>query len=123
VGSFPCALPLQVLLQLLSFNCDVCVVAGSKESLLKIFCNEVAPFTCQLQSISINLNIEPVDFKKIKRNTDNEEELFVQVMEKWRRQGSPPFTLKSMVQALESESVRENSLAKDLRSKYMYYMD
>ena len=91
---------------------------GTEESLLLLLCNEVAPHTNQLQSIAINLNISPIDFERIRRSPDSEQDKFMEVFRLWNRRGTPPFSLNTILQALESPSVDEHSLANELRTKY-----
>lgn len=85
---------------------------------MKLLCNEVAPHTSQVKQIAINLDIQPAEIDKIYRSEVNESDIFLKVFETWRSRGNPPFTWSTIVKALKSQNVNEQTLANDICVKY-----
>ena len=86
---------------------------------MRVLMNEVASKTNKLDAIAINLDITTVDLERIARECNFDiSQRFLRVFDLWRRRGSPPFTLNTIVSALHSESVGEFQLAKNLQEKY-----
>ena len=80
----------------------------------------MASKTNNWEAIAINLGVQPVDIDRIKKECSSDiGDYFLKLFDLWRKRGSPPFTLHTMLSALESESVGELVLAERLREKYL----
>ena len=60
----------------------------------------------------LQLNIPPHQLHTIQRS--NPILCFAEVFDKWKRKSDPPFTWATIVEALRSPIVNENSLAKEI---------
>ena len=84
-----------------------------------MFYNEVVPQTNQWKAIAINLDVNEHDIERIERECAGIiQDCFLKVLDIWKRRGTPLFTLKTMLSALEENSVGEFRLAQALREKY-----
>ena len=65
------------------------------------------------------LEINLTEIERIRQDKDDEKERFVAVVERWQKNGRPPFTWSTVVQVLESQIVQEHNLADAIRKRYL----
>ena len=79
---------------------------------------EMIPNTNEWYSIAVCLEIDLTEIERIRIDKDNEIR-FIAVVERWQRNGRPPFTWSTVVQVLSSPLFQEHNLAKNIREKYL----
>ena len=68
--------------------------------------------------VAIQLGVSMGSISSIRKDYDDCFEKFMAVFDIWQRSSSPPFTWDTLVTALKSKSVGENTLAKELQSEF-----
>ena len=68
--------------------------------------------------IGLYLGLPPPTLTAIGRDFDSSDEQYTEVLYKWLQSGVTP-TMRKLIEALESNTVKENNLATRLRSKYV----
>ena len=85
--------------------------------------NEVATKTNKWECIALELELSHTDIERIKLEEQGRiQESFTRIFNKWETKVVPPFTWPVIISALESPSVAEYSLARQLRGKYLQTM-
>jgi len=80
--------------------------------------NEVIPYTNQWVSIALNLELTYADIDRVRIDFNDEERRFMEVLNKWQKNGYPSFTWNTLVQVLLSPSVNEHQLAEKICDKF-----
>ena len=80
---------------------------------------ELIPNTNEWEDIAICLNIDMTEMERIRLDKDNEKRRFIAVVERWQKNGRPPFTWSTVVQVLTSPLVQEHNLAENIEKKYL----
>ena len=80
---------------------------------------ELIPNTNKWFVIAVDLEIDLTEIERIRQDKDNETQRFIAVVEKWQKNGRPPFTWSTVVQVLTSQIVQEHSLADNIQKRYL----
>ena len=101
----------------------VCVAVGTFSNTTAISSvlelnNEVIPHTNQWVNIGLNLELSYTDIDRIRIDFNDEERRFMEVLNKWQKNGNPSFTWNTLVQVLQSPTVNEHQLAEKIRDKF-----
>ena len=67
--------------------------------------------------IGLYLGLPPPTLDAIGKKFDSSDEQYAEVLQKWLQSGVTP-TMRKLIEALESNTVKENNIATQLRSKY-----
>ena len=87
---------------------------------LILLMDEVASETIQWKDIGLELELKHIDIQKIAIEQNNKiDDCFREMFAQWERRCTSPFTWKTIIEALEAQSVNELCLARDLRTKYL----
>ena len=82
--------------------------------------DEVATQTNEWESIALKLELSQTDIERIKLEEPGRiQNCFRRVFSKWETKGDPPFTWPVIIRALESQSVMEVKLAKELKRRHL----
>lgn len=70
--------------------------------------------------IGINLKIDNSKLNAIKALHHGDPlECFIEIINEWKNGATRPYTWETIIDVLESNSVREMNLARDIREKYL----
>ena len=92
-----------------------------KEVEIENFCTlveDLVPNTNQWENIGVRLELTATELDRIRIDYHNEESRFRRVLEIWKKRGSPPYTLNTIIDVLNSPLVKEHVLAEELATKY-----
>lgn len=84
--------------------------------------NDVASETIKWQDIGLQLELKHVDIDTIATEESNViQNCFRRVFDLWERRCTCPYTWETLIAALETPSVHELSLARNLKQKYLHH--
>ena len=91
---------------------------GSVPSIHQVI-KELITNTVKWFDMAVYLEIDLAEVENIRLNKDDEKQRFTAVVEKWQKNGRPPFTWSTVVEVLDSQIVQEHYLANIIREKYL----
>ena len=80
---------------------------------------ESIPITNRWFEIAVWLEIDLTEIERISLDKDNEYQRYLAVVERWQKNGRPPFTWSTVVQVLSSQIAQEHNLADNIRKKFL----
>ena len=95
-------------------------VPSAQQPTVKDLMNDVAAHAKSWRDIGLQLLLMPSELDGIEQSRNKDiNQCYADVFEKWKKAGEPPFTWRTIIDALRSPSVKNNDLADRIEKKYV----